>query len=145
MNLNKAELIGNLTADPELRTMPTGQSIASFRLATNYAWRDYKSKEMKKSTEFHPIIAWGRLGDVVGKYLKKGDKVYIDGRMHTRTWQGKDGVKRNRTEVIAQNLIMLGGAKAKAEPQADKVNDEVVVEEIDVANAPVSDKEDGKE
>ena len=75
MNLNKAQLIGNLTANPEVRTLPSGQSVASFSLATSYSWKDSKTKEMQKNTEYHPIIAWGRLGDVVGKYLKKGDKV----------------------------------------------------------------------
>lgn len=141
MNLNKAELIGNLTANPLVKAMPSGQSIATFSIATNFRWRDSKTKEKKQSAEFHPIIAWGRLGDVVGKYLKKGDKVYIDGRLHTRFWQGKDGIKRGRTEIVAQNLIMLGGAKAKSEKDAAKVNDEVVVEEIDVNKVPVNEKE----
>ena len=69
MNLNKAELIGNLVADPIVKALPSGQSIASFRMATNYTWRDSKTKEKKNNTEYHPIIAWGKLGDVVGKYL----------------------------------------------------------------------------
>jgi len=140
MNLNKAELIGNLVIDPVVRSLPSGQSVARFRLATNYRWTDVKTKERQESVEFHPIIAWGRLGNVVGKYLKKGDKVYIDGRLHTRTWQGKDGIKHNQTEIIAQNLIMLGGAKAKSEKDADKVNDEVVVEEIDASKVPAEEK-----
>ncbi|MFH0805114.1 MAG: single-stranded DNA-binding protein [Patescibacteria group bacterium] len=141
MNLNRAELIGNLAADPELRNVPSGQSVASFRLATSYAWRDLKTKERQERVDFHPIIAWGRLGDVVGKYLKKGDRVYIDGRLHTRFWTGKDNVKRGRTEIIAQNLIMLGGAKGSHDKANQKVNDEVVVEEIDVAKVPVSNGE----
>lgn len=140
MNLNKAELIGNLTANPVVKALPTGTSVASFSLATNYNWTDYKTKEKHKTAEFHPIIAWGKLGEVVGKYLKKGDKVYIDGRLHTRSWQGKDTIKRSRTEIIAQNLIMLGGAKAKAEKETEKVNDEVIVEEIDPAKVPVEEK-----
>lgn len=140
MNLNKAELIGNMTANPVIRSLPSGQSVASFSLATNYSWTDFKTKEKHKSVEFHPVIAWGKLGEVVGKYLKKGDKVYIDGRLYTRSWQGKDTIKRSRTEIIAQNLIMLGGAKAKTEKETDKVNDEVIVEEIDPAKVPVEDK-----
>lgn len=140
MNLNKAQLIGNLTANPEIRTLPSGQSVASFSLATSHSWKDNKTKETQKNTEYHPIIAWGRLGDVVAKYLKKGDKVYIDGRLHLRSWQGKDGVKRNRTEIITQNLIMLGGAKKKADPETQKVNDEIVVEEIDVDKVPIEGK-----
>lgn len=140
MNLNKAELIGNLVADPIVKALPSGQSIASFRMATNYTWRDSKTKEKKNNTEYHPIIAWGKLGDVVGKYLKKGDKAYIDGRLRTRSWEGKDGVKRNQTEIIAQNMIMLGGAKAKPEKETEKVNDEVVVEEVSLEKVPAEDK-----
>ncbi|MFA6097935.1 MAG: single-stranded DNA-binding protein [Patescibacteria group bacterium] len=133
MNLNKAELIGNLVADPIVKSLPSGQSIANFRMATSHIWRDVKTKEKKESTEYHPIIAWGKLGGVVEKYLKKGDKVYIDGRLHSRTWAGKDGAKHTVTEIVAQNLIMLGGAKRKSEQDNKKVNDEVVVEEIDMS------------
>jgi len=140
MNLNKAELIGNLVADPIVKALPSGQSIASFRMATNYTWRDSKTKEKKNNTEYHPIIAWGKLGDVVGKYLKKGDKAYIDGRLRTRTWESKDGIKHYRTEIIAQNMIMLGGAKTKPEKETEKVNDEVVVEEVSLEKVPVENK-----
>ncbi len=140
MNLNRAELIGNLVADPIVRALPSGQSVASFRIATGHSWKDTKTKEKKQATEYHHTIAWGRLGEVVDKYLKKGDKVYIDGRLHNRSWDDKEGAKHFRTEVVAQNLIMLGGAKKKAE--AEKVNDEVIVEEIDVSKVPVDEKED---
>jgi len=140
MNLNKAELIGRLTADPDIKALPSGQSVAQFRMATNYRWQDPKSKEKKENTEFHSIIAWGKLGNVVGKYLKKGDKVYLDGRLHTRSWKGKEGVKRSTTEIVAQNLIMLGGSKAKSDDSVKKVNDEVVVEEIDVSKVSAESK-----
>jgi single-strand DNA-binding protein len=140
MNLNKAELIGNLTADPIMRSLPSGQAVASFRLATDYSWTDYKTKERHKTAEFTPVIAWGKLGGVVGKYLKKGDKVYIDGRLRTRSWQGKDNIKRQQTEIVAQNLIMLGGAKNKSVKAEEKVNDEVIVEEMDVSKVSVEEK-----
>jgi len=138
MNLNKAELIGNMVADPIVKALPSGQSIATFSIATNYTWKDTKTKEKKQNTEFHNVIAWGKLGDVVGKYLKKGDKVYIDGRLRTRKWDGKEGAKHSQTEIIAQNLIMLGGAKAKAEKETEKVNDEVVVEEVTLDKVPAT-------
>lgn len=138
MNLNKAELIGNLVADPIVKSLPSGQSVASFRMATSHTWRDAKTKEKKSNSEFHPIVAWGKLGEVVGKYLKKGDKVYIDGRLHGRTWEDKDKVKHSVTEIIAQNLIMLGGAKNRTEKDAEKVNDEVVVEEVVVEKMPAA-------
>ena len=137
MNLNKAELIGNMAIDPIVKSLPSGQSVAYFRVATNYSWRDAKTKTQQKNTEFHSVIAWGKLGDVVGKYLKKGDKVYIEGRLHNRSWEDKDKVKRDRTEIVAQNLIMLGGAKKKS---AEQANDEVVVEEIDINKVPVEAK-----
>ena len=135
MNLNKAELIGNLSVDPAVKSLPSGQSIASFRLATNYIWRDAKTKEKKEKADFHSVVAWGRLADVIQKYLKKGDKVYIDGRLQNRTWDGKDGKKHYVTEIVAQNLIMLGGAKRKSEKKKKKVNDEVIVEEVDLTKA----------
>lgn len=141
MNLNKAQIIGNLAADPEMRSLPSGQSVASFRLATNHRWVDAKTKEKKESADFHPVVAWGRLGEVVGKYLKKGDRVYIDGRLHNRQWENAEKQKRSRTEIIMENLIMLGGAKKKAEDDTTKVNDEVVVEEVDINKMPVSEKE----
>lgn len=140
MNLNKAELIGNLATDPIVKTLPSGQSIARFRLATNYRWQDAKTKEKKENTEFHSIIAWGRLGNIVGKYLKKGDKVYLDGRLHNHVWNDKEGGKKSSTEIVAQNLIMLGGAKAKSEKDAEKVNDEVIVEEINPDKLPAEEK-----
>lgn len=140
MNLNKAELIGNMTANPEVKSLPSGQSIASFSIATNYTWRDAKTKEKQKNTEFHSVIAWGKLAGVVEKYLKKGDKVYIDGRLHTRSWEGKDKVKRSKTEIIAQNLIMLGGARDKSDDKATQANEEIIVEEINVDKASVNNK-----
>jgi len=129
MNLNKAELIGNLVGDPDAKKLPAGQSVVHFRLATNTAWKNAKTKEVHQKAEYHQIIAFGKLGDVAAKYLKKGDKVYIDGRLTSRSWQGKDGAKHARTEIVAQNLIMLGGNEKKPEPE--KTNDDVVVEEID--------------
>ena len=123
MNLNKAELIGNLTADPVVKALPSG--------STRYDWRDSKTKELKHNVEFHAVVAHGRLAKVVGKYLKKGDKVYVDGRLNTRQWQGKDKSRRYRTEVIAANLIMLGSKSGKSD---EKRNDDVVVEEIDAEN-----------
>ena len=135
MNLNKAELIGNLAANPLTKALPSGQSVASFKVATSYAWRDAKTKSVQKNTDFHAVTAWGRLGDVVAKYLKKGDRVYIDGRLRNRSWQGKDGNKHYATEIVAQNLIMLGGAKSKDDKQAEKLNDEVVVEEVSAEKA----------
>ncbi len=109
MNLNKVMLIGNVTRDPEVRTTPGGQNVASFGVATNRRWKD-QSGQQKDQVEFHNIVAWRRLAEIVGQYLKKGSKVYIEGRLQTRSWDDKSGVKRYKTEIIAENMIMLDKA-----------------------------------
>ncbi len=108
MNLNKAMLIGNVTRDPEMRNTPSGQSVASFSVATNFVWTDQSGQQQKK-TEFHNIIAWRKLAEVCAKYLHKGSKVFVEGRLQTTDWTGQDGVKRYRTEIILENMIMLDG------------------------------------
>ncbi|HBB36730.1 MAG: Single-stranded DNA-binding protein [Candidatus Moranbacteria bacterium GW2011_GWC1_45_18] len=107
MDLNKAMLIGNITRDPELRSTPSGQSVANFGLATNRVWKDPNSGERKESAEFHNIVAWGKLAEICGQYLRKGSKVFVEGRIQTRSWQGQDGNKRYMTEVVMENMIML--------------------------------------
>ncbi len=106
MNLNKAMIIGNLTRDPEVKTTPSGITVASFAVATNFVWKDQQGQRQERA-EFHNIVAWRRLAEICGQYLRKGSKVYIEGRMQTRDWTGEDGVKRYRTEIIADNMIML--------------------------------------
>lgn len=115
MNLNRAMIIGNLTRDPEVRTTTTGKNVASFSVATSNQWTDAAGQRQEK-TEFHNIVAWAKLADICGQYLVKGKKVYVDGRLQTREWEGQDGVKRQRTEIICENMIMLdrGGAPAGA-------------------------------
>ena len=105
-------LIGNLTADPEVRTTPSGQNVASFSIATNFVWKDQQGQKQTKA-EFHNIVAWGKLADIISQYLKKGAKVYIEGRLQTQSWTGQqDNVKRYRTEINAENMIMLDRANA---------------------------------
>ena len=106
MNLNKAMVIGNLVRDPEMRTTPSGQNVTSFSVATNLVWNDQSGQKQEK-VEFHNIVAWRRLAEIVGQYLKKGSKVYIEGRLQTRSWDDPSGVKKYRTEIIAENMIML--------------------------------------
>ena len=113
MNLNKAMIIGNLTRDPEIRTTPNGKTVASFSVATNLIWTDQSGQKRDKA-EFHNIVAWGRLAEICGQYLKKGSKVYLEGRLQTRDWVGQDSVKRYRTEIVAENMIMLDRAGANA-------------------------------
>ncbi|OGL73373.1 hypothetical protein A3D72_00705 [Candidatus Uhrbacteria bacterium RIFCSPHIGHO2_02_FULL_57_19] len=114
MNLNRAMIIGNMTRDPELRTTPNGHSVVSFGVATNRRWNDQASGQKKEEVEFHNIVAWGKLAEICSQYLARGRKVYVEGRLHTRDWEGQDGVKRNRTEIIAENMIILDRAPAGA-------------------------------
>ncbi|MBU4332616.1 single-stranded DNA-binding protein [Patescibacteria group bacterium] len=106
MDLNKAMIIGRLTRDPETRTIPSGHTVTSFGLATNRVWTDAAGQK-QEAVEFHNIVAWRRLAEICGQYLRKGSKIYIEGRLQTRSWDGQDGIKRYRTEIVADNMIML--------------------------------------
>jgi single-strand DNA-binding protein len=107
MDLNRVTLIGNLTGDPELKKLPAGQSVVRFARATHNRWED-SDKAKRESVEFHDVMAFGKLADIIGEYVKRGSKVYVEGRLRTRTTTGKDGKGRKSTEVVADNLIMLG-------------------------------------
>src|SRR5258708_13196565 len=108
MDLNKVQIIGRLTRDPELRTTPSGKNVCSFSVATGFTWTD-QSGQKKEQTEFHNVVAWGKLADIIGQYMKKGRQVYIEGRLQTTSWDDKtSGQKRYKTEIIADNMIMLG-------------------------------------
>jgi single-strand DNA-binding protein len=106
MSLNRAQIIGNLTRDPEVRQIPGGQIVATFGVATNFTWVDQTGQKQEKP-EFHNIVAWRKLAEICGQYLKKGSKDFIEGRIQTRTWEAEDGTKKYRTEIIAENMIML--------------------------------------
>ena len=118
MNLNKVVLIGRVTADPELRTTPSGAHVASFSIATNRNWTD-KDGNKKEDTEFHNVVAWGRQADVVTQFSKKGALIMIEGRLQTRSWEGKDGQTRKTTEVVAER-IQLGPRPAGRGAKRDK-------------------------
>lgn len=141
MNLNKAMIIGNITRDPEAKTTPGGQNVTTFSVATNLVWTDANGEKQKK-VEYHNVVAWRKLGTICAQYLKKGSKVYIEGRLQTREWEGKDGTKRYRTEIVAENMIMLdsrGTSSASgfsdqsedfSQPEAPIGDDEIQVENI---------------
>jgi single-strand DNA-binding protein len=103
MNINKAILVGRLTRDPEVRTTATGQTVTSISLATNRFWKD-KNGQKQDQTEFHNVVLWGKLGEIAGQYLTKGQEAYIEGRLTTRKYTGKDGIERRTTEVVAENM-----------------------------------------
>ena len=106
MSLNRAQVIGNLTRDPEVRTTSTGKSVVNFGVATSSRWTDASGQTQEK-TEFHNIVVFGKLAEICAQYLRKGSKVYVDGRLQTSSWEGEDGIKRYRTEIILDNMIML--------------------------------------
>ncbi|MBH41201.1 MAG: single-stranded DNA-binding protein [Candidatus Magasanikbacteria bacterium] len=110
MDLNRASILGRLTRDPEVRTTPNGRNVASFAVATGRIWTDQSGVKQER-TEFHNCVLWGKLADIAGQYLSKGRRVYIEGRIETRSWDAQDGSKRYRTEIVVDNLIMLDGPK----------------------------------
>lgn len=146
-SLNRATVLGNVTRDPEVRQTATGQSVCSFGVATNRSWTDASGKK-QEAVEFHNIVAWGKLAEICGQYITKGRKVYIEGRLQTREWEGQDGAKRQRTEIVTDNMIILdrpgGSAHATAfqsapPPPSIKPKDEPAVnpdEEIKVEDIP---------
>lgn len=108
MDLNKVMIIGRLTRDPEVRTIPSGQAVATFGVATSRQWTDRDSGEKKSQTEFHNVVAWRRLAEICGQYLHKGSQIYIEGYLQTRSWDDPSGQKKYRTEIVTDNMIMLG-------------------------------------
>lgn len=105
--LNKVMLIGRLGADPEVRFMPSGSSVATIRLATSRRWKDKQTGERKEETEWHRVVFFSRLAEIAGEYLKKGSQVYVEGRIRTQKWQGQDGQDRYTTEIVAESMNML--------------------------------------
>ncbi|MCP4667927.1 MAG: single-stranded DNA-binding protein [Deltaproteobacteria bacterium] len=133
--VNKVILVGNLGADPEVRYTASGSAVANFRIATSEQWTD-KSGEKQEHTEWHKIVAWGRLGEICGEYLHKGKQVYIEGRLRTNEWEDRDGNKRFTTEVVAQIMQMLGRAgkegKARTVEERHPAEEPLTVPEDDI-------------
>lgn len=121
--INKVILIGNLGNDPEVRYTPNGSAVANITLATSETWRDKQSGELQDRTEWHRVVFFGRLAEIVGEYLRKGSKIYVEGSLRTRKWQDKNGVDRYTTEIIANEMHILdsrsgGGGSGNANNQA---------------------------
>lgn len=123
MDLNKVMIIGRLTRDPDARSTPQGASVSSFGVATNFAWTDPQGQKQEK-VEFHNVVAWRKLAEICNQYLKKGSRVFVEGRLQTRSWNDPSGVTKYRTEIVAENLLMLdrapssGAAPSQAAPAA---------------------------
>ncbi|MEM5425554.1 MULTISPECIES: single-stranded DNA-binding protein [Paraburkholderia] len=122
-SVNKVILVGNLGADPEVRYLPSGDAVANIRLATTDRYKDKASGEFKEMTEWHRVSFFGRLAEIVSEYLKKGSSVYIEGRIRTRKWQAQDGTDRYSTEIVADQMQMLGGRSGGASMGSDMGDD----------------------
>ncbi len=115
--VNKVILIGHLGQDPEVKFMPSGSAVANVSIATTEQWKDKNSGEKQSKTEWHRVIFFARLAEVVGEYLKKGSQVYVEGRLQTRKWTDKNGVERYTTEIVANEMQMLGGKGERSAPE----------------------------
>ncbi len=131
MNLNKVFIIGNLTANPELRNTPSGQPVCNFGIATNRIWTDKASGQKQQKAEFHNIVAWRRLAEIVSQFLSKGDMIFVEGRLETRNWEDSSGNKRYRTEIIAER-IQLGPKRTPSTGTPDVEKEKVSKEEIPI-------------
>lgn len=116
--INKVILVGNLGQDPETRYMPSGGAVTNLRIATSESWKDKQTGENQERTEWHSIAMFGRLAEISAEYLRKGSQVYIEGKLRTRKWQDKSGADRYTTEVIADEMQMLGGRGGSGAPMA---------------------------
>lgn len=133
LNLNRAMILGNATRDPETRYTPNGRAVANFGVATNRRWTT-QAGDTQEKVEFHDIVAWGKLAEITGQIIKKGAKVYVEGRLETRSWEAPDGSKRQKTEIIAENIIALSPrgyseGSASPAPQEPSVGVDKVPEE----------------
>ncbi len=151
INLNRSQVLGNLTRDPEMRFTPNGQAVSNFSVATNRKWKNRDTGEFDEATEYHDCVVWGKQAEAVSPMLKKGKPVFVEGRLQTRNWEGQDGVKRYKTEIVADNVIVLGGrdggsggsdtsaptpnpvddvAKSDNKPKEAKKEEEIDIEDI---------------
>lgn len=127
--VNKAILVATLGKDPEIRYMPNGNAVANFSVATSEQWKDKQTGQKQESTEWHNIVIYGKLAEICGEYLKKGSQVYLEGKIKTRKWQDKEGKDRYTTEIVADQMQMLGGnsggneKQSKPEPQHGQSNE----------------------
>lgn len=129
-SVNKVILIGNLGKDPDVRYMPSGKAVANVTIATNESWKDRNTGEKQERTEWHKVVFYSPLAEIIGQYLRKGSSVFVEGRLQTKKWQDKSGQDRYTTEIIANEMKMLGG-RGGSEP-SDEKNEPVAPESSDV-------------
>ena len=152
INLNRAQILGNLTKDPEMRFTPNGQAVSSFSVATNRKWKGRDGQPDGEATDYHNVVVWGKQAETITPMLKKGNPVLVEGRIQTRSWEGQDGAKRYTTEIVAEQVIVLNGrgggdysapvsnpvsdiAKDNS-PKDDQIKGQASDEEIDIEDIP---------
>lgn len=143
-SLNRVQLIGNLTRDPELRYTPAGNAVCTFGLATNRSWTT-DAGEKREEVDFHRIVAWNKLAELCSQFLVKGRKVYVEGRLSTRNWTAQDGTQKSTTEVVIDDMILLdkqGGAAAHSEPSEEHFDPEEAKAKPAAAKKPVANKDE---
>jgi len=133
--VNKVILVGNLGKDPEVRYAPSGQAIANITIATSESWKDKNTGEKQEKTEWHRVVFFSRLAEIVGEYLKKGSQIYVEGRLQTRKWQDKDGNDRYTTEIVANEMQMLGSRQGGGVPSEDYNQDKAPASQPAAAGA----------
>jgi single-strand DNA-binding protein len=143
--VNKVILVGNLGADPETRSMPSGMTVTNIRIATSESWKDKTSGAQQEKTEWHSIALFGRLGEVSAEYLRKGSQVFIEGKLRTRKWQDKQGNDRYTTEIIADNMQMLGSRGGGAAAAGERAAGGAPREDFDQTPPPVASGSAAKE
>lgn len=147
MNFNKAIILGRLTRDPEQKTLPSGQSVVNFGMATNRVFTDAGGNK-QEFTEFHNIVAFGKLADICSRYLQKGSLTLVEGRIQTRSWQDQNGVKRNRTEIVIENMQLgpkAAGATPKAAPAPKATEEDIPVIDQEAPIDTLEEKEEEEE
>ncbi len=148
-SLNKVQLIGNVTRDPELRYTPQGTPVCSFSLATNRSWMPEGATERREETEFHRLVAWNKLAELCSQLITKGRKVYIEGRLQTRSWETPDGEKRQATEIVVEDMMLLdprpAGATGPAPVEKPTATEETPVEEAPEPKKETKEKETPKD
>jgi len=122
--VNKVILVGNLGKDPEVRYSPNGQAVANITIATSESWKDKNTGDKQEKTEWHRVVFFGKLAEIAGEYLKKGGQVYVEGRLQTRKWQDKEGQDRYTTEIVANEMQMLGSREGRGAPAGDFAQEE---------------------
>ncbi len=119
ISINKAIILGNATRDPEVRVTPNGRSVANFGVATNRRWKN-QDGQIQEDTQFHDVVVWGKLAEIIGQIVKKGTKIYVEGRLQTRSWQAPDNSKRYRTEIVMENFVPMSPRSDEAQIAADQ-------------------------